>query len=186
MEFDPLKDVANKTVKSMYVERIAYEVGAILPKHTPLHVDVHEQIGINSDGFTALVRMYLFGKSNSVVSNKNDTTVVLEETKVPSTWVDAIKERFFPEWLLKKFPCDYRIIPTIMQRVTNITETRMCPHLSHKKDIVHVSWINSNPGTVSPMPPAAPTCPNCGHAMVVDDIPVQVCENCGYYKGRSY
>lgn len=62
------------------------------------------------------------------------------EVKYPADWVQAFKQRWFPGWLLQRYPVRMTAV-----RVCVKTIQRMCPHLSVPKDNIgtrsHVSWL---------------------------------------------
>lgn len=52
----------------------------------------------------------------------------------PKTWVDAVKQRFFPKWLLRKFPANLESSP--------VRIIKMCPHINQKSDKPHLEWLD--------------------------------------------
>lgn len=63
---------------------------------------------------------------------------IKKEIKRPTDWWNAVKERFFPKWLLKKFPVKYETIPV------DVEVTKVCPHLNIETEYQdHIAWIAS-------------------------------------------
>ena len=62
---------------------------------------------------------------------------VQETVDYPSTWWDHTKVRWFPRWLLKRFPPAYTTFKTLV-RVDN---TYMCPHLAVDPNLTHARWL---------------------------------------------
>ncbi len=60
---------------------------------------------------------------------------IKKEIKRPIDWWNAIKERFFPKWLLKRFPVNFEMIPI------DIEVWKVCPHLNRAVEYDHVSWF---------------------------------------------
>ena len=62
------------------------------------------------------------------------------EEKWPSDWRQAFKERWFPKFLLKRFPVQYKTVS-----VHREIAAKTCPHIdngSHRNDqTVHFEWL---------------------------------------------
>lgn len=57
--------------------------------------------------------------------------------KWPRTWWDAFKCRWFPTWLLRRYPADYDSV--------DIEEPRykaVCPHLPIEREQTHLEWLS--------------------------------------------
>lgn len=56
----------------------------------------------------------------------------------PLDWWEAVKLRFFPKWLLMKFPIKYETIATL------VNVDKFCPHLNIKTtddEYYHIAWL---------------------------------------------
>jgi hypothetical protein len=76
---------------------------------------------------------------------KDVVTELADEVKVhyPEDWWQALKERWFPEWALVRWPVRYRehVIPT---SIKNVRTTRVCPHVEFDPSThshVHLFWL---------------------------------------------
>lgn len=54
----------------------------------------------------------------------------------PRTWWDACKERWFPGWLLRRFPANYEVID-----IDRTVAWSVCPHLEIPESGPHVVWL---------------------------------------------
>ena len=61
-------------------------------------------------------------------------TIKREITR-PFDWWEAVKERFFPNWLLKKFPVKFETIPI------DIEVYKVCPHLNRAAEFDHINFF---------------------------------------------
>jgi hypothetical protein len=64
---------------------------------------------------------------------------LLREIKVPVGWVDAVKERFAPKWLLRKYPIKY----AIHKFYEMYPEVSFPPNSGHKKNIYYYRDIDA-------------------------------------------
>lgn len=63
-------------------------------------------------------------------------TTKQELHKFPKSWVDSVKERFYPAWALKRWPVQYEYV---------WRNTFICPHIAapaerHLEFLTHKSW----------------------------------------------
>lgn len=69
----------------------------------------------------------------------------IEKTEyVPATWVDAVRERWLPAFILKRYPIRRRAIPVLVKRVF------CCPHLNADPLAQHLHFV-SHPGLAGDM-----------------------------------
>lgn len=54
----------------------------------------------------------------------------------PKTWWDAFKERWFPQWVLRRCPVEYERI-----YVDQPIYERVCPHVAIPDEGVHLRWM---------------------------------------------
>jgi hypothetical protein len=54
--------------------------------------------------------------------------------KYPSNWKESLKERFFPKWLLKKYPIDYDVLSVSLEEIYPDFE----PSLPEHKHVAYV------------------------------------------------
>lgn len=86
-----------ETPEKVLLERIRFGLNAHLSK------EFAEQIHLTSyiDAFTQSVALKfqadIFGQK-------------LEGIQYPKNWIEAFKERWFPHWLLKKYPVQYTVM----------------------------------------------------------------------------
>jgi hypothetical protein len=53
----------------------------------------------------------------------------------PKTWVDAVKERWLPEWALSRWPVQYEKIDVSEQKYV------VCPHIQDQPQHRHLEWM---------------------------------------------
>ncbi len=70
---------------------------------------------------------------------KEHSTCKVETDGFPADWWEAVKERFFPEWLLKRYPVKYLTIKT---KITNFVINK-CPHINTMTDKDHIEFLIS-------------------------------------------
>lgn len=64
----------------------------------------------------------------------------VEETRYPMDWWQAFKARWFPGWLLHRFPVQEK-------RISMVTEHwHMCPHIAVDNQGPHIAWMRPNGG----------------------------------------
>lgn len=86
-----IKEVQLERIKIALVERISNQMlGAI--------VEFSESDSFIYNAVDMKVRGYIWGERGKT-----------ETIKYPNTWRDAFKERWFPAWLLARYPVNYRI-----------------------------------------------------------------------------
>ena len=76
-------------------------------------------------------------KIRGFVWSKED---VVETIKFPSDWWQAVKERFFPLFLRKKFPVKHKFVV--------VKTVRTCPHIDFPKDSYksHIQFLSGKRG----------------------------------------
>ena len=62
----------------------------------------------------------------------------------PMTWWDALKDRFFPKWALKRWPAKYKKI-----FIDELVYKAVCPHLPALPENRHFEWLAQR-GTPGP------------------------------------
>lgn len=53
----------------------------------------------------------------------------------PENWWEALKLRFFPNWLIIKFPIKFKIVDIAVDKYI------ICPHLPFESKMVHKTWL---------------------------------------------
>jgi hypothetical protein len=116
-------------VKQILIEKIAHSLNVSIDSYMFRNMTIDEVFDFETAAFSRQFNFYLTGKRwEKVISNTQ---------KVPNTWWDAFKERFFPAFLLKVFPAEHReIMTTVAYHVT-----RVCPHLDAKEDWEHLVFL---------------------------------------------
>lgn len=66
------------------------------------------------------------------------TTTVEAETQIPADWWEAVKERWAPQWALRRWPVRWHSIPT------RTTVTHCCPHIDVPDVATHVRWVSTS------------------------------------------
>ena len=85
-------------IETIALERMQHAVQAHLSQEALMDsLNIVSYIDIISKDLCMSMRYSLLGRS-------------MDEIKYPTDWKQAFKERWFPKWLLKKYPVKYRII----------------------------------------------------------------------------
>jgi hypothetical protein len=100
------------------LDKISFEIG--IRAHL-MDMELEEREDYIADQFLYELRFFLWGKER-----------VEQTVTYPITWVDAIKSRFFPKWLLRRYPASFNTIPVKIIRV--------CPHLIEDRKERHLEW----------------------------------------------
>lgn len=69
------------------------------------------------------------------------TTISIHE-KYPKDWWEAFKERWLPQWFLKRVPVQYKHID-----VERTIYTKVCPHIENER-ATHLEWLVAKPEEV--------------------------------------
>lgn len=124
-------------LQSLTLEKIKI---AISRKIEPLGVkglELHVRQDYLTDSFVLQFIALLTGKKTEKTSEEHKTV------QYPFDWWEAVKERFFPTWLLKKFPAQYK-----SQTFKILSSTTMvinvCPHQDlPKHDFAHYRFLTN-------------------------------------------
>lgn len=89
------------------------------------------------------VREMIAGRMVAALQGYVYSKEVREEVKgsvqFPATWVQALKERWLPRWILRRYPVRYSSSPV------RITHVHVCPHINVKSDSPHIYWLCEEP-----------------------------------------
>jgi len=91
----------DKDIVTVRLERLKWVILQSLSEEFIQADDVAwEQFGcFMANAITLRIKGHIFGQK-----------LEQREVSYPSTWWDAVKERFFPAWLLVRFPVTYKIL----------------------------------------------------------------------------
>lgn len=112
---------------------------AIYQHYTLDKMDIHQDIRIPNHflrntsvkvQLDELIDTYIYRFKSYLVGKKHTSTFIDETIKIPASWWDHTKEQFYPLWLLKYFPVNYRNI--VVKRVVNTTN--ICPCIDVPQD----------------------------------------------------
>lgn len=76
----------------------------------------------------------LFFKLQSYIEGIEKEKIIVYR-KYPKNWVESLKERFLPKFLLKKFPIKYEEIDI------NVSRFIIYPHFEYENASLHFEWI---------------------------------------------
>ena len=94
------------------------------------------------EGNYELTMQRLIGKRDMMLMNMSSYILGMPKERIevdkkwPATWWDAFKERWFPQWMLRRWPVEYERI-YIDQQIFHA----VCPHLNVKDKSTHVKWM---------------------------------------------
>ncbi|MBV8072094.1 MAG: hypothetical protein JO270_19460 [Acidobacteriaceae bacterium] len=131
--FGPARhDLSMVELERILVDKIRVEVTHRWDRH---HLDClrnHLNLTVALDP----VAQNLVFRLQSYVLGK-DTSYVDATERVPADWWQALRQRWFPGWWLRRWPLRWRVIE--IRRI----ERRMCPHLNRKfpEEQRHLEWI---------------------------------------------
>lgn len=55
----------------------------------------------------------------------------------PENWWEAFKLRFFPRWLIDKYPIKFKIVDISVDKYI------ICPHLPYESKMTHMNWLRN-------------------------------------------
>ena len=84
----------NYRLREAVLKQKCFESNAILPED--IKAELYEDFAL---------RQLVMSLSARIASLKVENY----EFRAPQDWFEALKERFFPKWVLKKFPVKYRV-----------------------------------------------------------------------------
>lgn len=95
-DLDNIELIDRNDIKEIILNKILFNNNAMIPI-------VHLRSEVNLDrlmrAMVVNIRAEIYGKQ-----------LRHEEIKYPLTWWDALKERWYPKWLLRKYPAKYKTI----------------------------------------------------------------------------
>lgn len=108
------------------LDKILLEFNVSMPYHHFHDVTLEIYEDRVADHLVTQLKVYVYGVQH-----------IEEYVTYPETWVDAVKVRFFPKWLLKRYP------GKMVSKA--VTITRICPHLNMKAQGRHLDWVAWKP-----------------------------------------
>ena len=124
-----MNEPERSNLEALTLEKIRFGVRTQMSAELIDSMDLKILPGMLADMFTGNLQAFMWG---------NQITSTTQETAVPTTWWDAFKEVYFPNWLLDRFP---------MKTTTIIIETKfmhVCPHLniaSRNDERIHMQFL---------------------------------------------
>lgn len=88
------------------------------------------------DRIDLLTRRMIYTLRGSV-TGKDKVDTYHRYFRWPENWIEAFKERWFPEFLLRRYPVKYHN-ETV---VSSYHHTKLCPHLSLGNERDHIEWL---------------------------------------------
>ena len=122
----------NEQIRQVILERVRWQFSKAVT------YDSIRNARINVEDFGDLVGEMMVVEATMSLPGLADEMIVIHES-YPQDWWQAVKERWFPQWLLNRFPVKYKEI--------NIEEKRfksVCPHawLPEDQDKHTIHWLN--------------------------------------------
>jgi len=103
-------------------------------------VEEAEKAGFaNAEGF------HQYGPNGEVITllvqtlESEEKIVSTASTKRPLDWWQYFKERWFPQWLIRKYPLDWEYI------LTKHTTLNVCPHIKFPDREPHLQFLKTQP-----------------------------------------
>lgn len=115
----------NTQIETVNLKRFAFNIQHKVSKALMLDTSV-DVSDFYAETFTVNLRVYLYGIDHKGV-----------EIKYPRDWVEALKERWLPEWLKKRYPVKYTV------RKINFRE--IYPKIQPKiklQEVTYKTWEN--------------------------------------------
>ena len=124
----------------------AEQIRVGLSERIPIHelLGVKEEVQVYED---ELLRSVVLRMQSYLHASPKDRVSI--HRKWPKTWWDAVKERFAPNWFLRRWPVDYHRID-VEQPIYGPT----CPHLVTAPQQRHLEWIEYGDVPIRPDPGA--------------------------------
>lgn len=125
---------ATNAIKTQRLDKIMFSVSQRIPRHYLIDPRYEEYMDHVDGSLVRQIEFSLYGKQDT----KEETTVE-DYIRYPTTWVDACKERFFPEWLKGRYPVKY----TSRLSIKKVTQyiTKVCPHINIQSDKPHIEFV---------------------------------------------
>jgi hypothetical protein len=94
-------------------------IGVTIPRHMIENMTAYESKCEISQNILVRFETYIAEQSHT-------ETKVVESRRVPADWFEHLKERWFPLFLLTRYPVKYKVIDTKIETKT----TNMYPHIT--------------------------------------------------------
>ena len=127
-EFDDYLGAHRKLpVTTVVLEKIKFTVAQQVGQHLLNSMEVDAVEDIISGNIAYHLRVDLLGREM-----RSDLT---DSEYVPRDWWEHVKERFAPQWFLRRWPVKGRYI------MTTTRHFRICPHLNTASHADHISFF---------------------------------------------
>lgn len=117
-------------LERVIIDKLKFSLSHKVSSEILREINISSYIEQISNDIVLRVEGFLFSKTHK-------ETIVFDTVKVPVDWWEAVKERFFPMFLILRYPIKYRTIQTVIKN--NITRT--CPHLNIASSREHVEFL---------------------------------------------
>ena len=133
-----------RMLKEYILHKRDYILGGIVE---PSNFDRQCKIDVYADTIGQALRynLRLHFMQYEYTEEKEDPVITADYFKYPSDWKEAFKERFFPKWLLRKFPIHYTQKPSLVKKVYVTRFIKNCPHMDTPDKEEHIRWMIHEP-----------------------------------------
>jgi hypothetical protein len=120
-----IRDVTVELIKTNIKRRISREI--IKDYQGSYNLDVYD---LMADQIVIEFTAFMAGK----VTNQ-----IHVDVEYPTNWWEAFKDRWFPDWMLAKWPVKYTRI------LIDEPQFAICPHLPSEQKLIHYEWLRDQP-----------------------------------------
>ena len=125
-----------KEYETLELEKIRFAVAKRVSLSFLENLEIEHYTDFITDSFTNILKWWVWGKQ--VTENEYVESNI--EIKYPETWWDAFKERWLPNFLLKRYPVKYIEFDT--PRIIIHKTYHVCPHINQKfPSASHISFL---------------------------------------------
>jgi hypothetical protein len=119
-----------ENVKEFILKQIPIQVNKRLSKNIFFQgASVEILAEVTTEQMLIQLRVYVLGRAVR--------TEVVDTIKYPATWKDAFKERYYTDWMKKKFPVKYTEVDV------EVNHYHICPHIDSRmsENDLHLKWL---------------------------------------------
>jgi len=122
-------EVSEGEITDFRAKNLEYEIRRFVTQRI---VQRHEWVNCGIQARKALAGKITIDLEASVLAFK--TRQDTDWIEFPADWWQALKERWFPQWALKRWPAKMRVVPT------EVNHFNLCPHVRVPDNKTHMNW----------------------------------------------
>ncbi len=132
LQSNDVQELVDKTLRRFTAEKVFLVNSKLIPVsevvgRKPVHLVA--ALDAAKDELVVSLTSYIYGLLD-------DRIKIYEE--YPEDWWQAFKERWFPAWILRRYPVKYRVID-----IDRKIYKAVCPHVNKPDNGSHFTWLAS-------------------------------------------